>query len=640
MYAFQKRLSAPTAAAFLALALLAGSAQGQDVDRAAKGPMPAPAGLATLPLAAQPSISRILGSETPEYQVESAGSAAEARNPGQHLASYFTSTGVQVSRGTASWEMSFRGYGRGGALTPPDDARPEASSNRVEYRRGSLTEWYANGPLGLEQGFTLNRAPAGTGPLTIALDLSGNLTAGLNQDRTGLTLTAQGEPVLRYTGLSAYDANGKNLHAWLEIAGQQLLIKVGDAHARYPVVVDPFTQEAELTASNATANDYFGYSVAASGQTIVVGAPEATVGSNSYQGTAYVFVAAKTGWTNATQTAQLTSSDGATDDFFGWSVSIGTSGVVVGAFGHNVYTGAAYVFVEPTTGGWVNATQTAELTDTGGLDYDFFGYSVSISGAVIAVGTPNHNIATNTPAGAVYVYQRPTSGWATTSKPNAQLTSSTETQDDYFSSSVAISGNTIVVGSPFASSDLGAAYIYEKPAKGSWVSTTTYTAKLTASNGVMYDDFGYSVAIGGSTSNTVAIGAPGVNTETGAVYVFVEPTGGWVTGTQTAEVTSSTSNEGDNFGYAVATTGTYLIVGAPNVAISGNDLQGAAYLYAEPKTGWATTSTYTGELTASDGAESAHFGHAVTIVTSFSVVGAYEGTIDSEYLGATYVFKN
>jgi len=638
MHVFQKRLGGLTAVVFMALTLVAGSAQGQNVARVANRQ----AGLSTLPLEAQPAISRALGSETPGYEVVNAGSVAEARNPSQHLASYFSSTGVRVSQGAASWEMSFRGYGRGDALAAAADARPEVSSNHVEYRRGLLTEWYANGPLGLEQGFTVNRAPAGAGPLTIAMDLDGSLTPALNQERNGLTLMANGQQAMRYAGLSASDATGKDLRAWLEMKGQRLLVKVDDAHARYPVVVDPFMQEAELTASNATTNDYFGYSVAAYGQTVVVGAPEATVGSNPYQGAAYVFVAAGTGWKNATQTAELTSSNGATDDFFGWSVGVGSSGVVVGAFGHNAYTGQAYVFVQPV-GGWVNGTETAQLTDSGGLHYDFFGYSVAISGNVIVVGTPNHNLATNTPAGAAYVYQQPRTGWATTSAPNAQLTSSDEAQNAYFASSVAIAGGTVVIGAPFASGDLGAAYIYVKPGSG-WKTTTAYTAKLTASDGVTYDDFGYSVAVGGTGSNTIAIGAPGVNVETGAVYIFVEPTlGGWVSATQTAKLTSSDSSEGDNFGSAVGVSanGTYVVSGAPNAVVTGKVLAGAAYAYAKPSGGWVNTSRYSAKLRARDGAESAHFGHAVQVVNAFNVVGAYEGTVSSQYgLGASYVFMN
>lgn len=652
MKGFEKRLAAPTALVFMALMLLGESAWGEKIETVNRAlspasglgrtmgmPAQASVGLSALPLAAQPAVSGALGSETPGYQAENVSGGAEARNPRQQLASYFTATGVEVSRGGSSWQLSLRAFGHGTALTPAGEVQPRASSNRVEYQRGSLTEWYSNGPVGLEQGFTLERPPAGigSGPLTIALALSGDLTAGVNQDRSGLTLTAKGQPLLQYTGLCAYDATGKELRAWLEIGGQQLLVKVDDAQARYPVVVDPFLQAAELTPSNAASNDYFGYSVAINGQTIVVGAPTATVGSTSYQGAAYVFVAPKTGWVNATQTAELTSSDGATDDWFGWSVGVSSSTVVVGAFGHHVYQGAAYVFSEPT-GGWVNGTQTAELTTSNGKSYDYFGYNLAISNSTVVIGAPNHSVNGGI-AGVAYVYVRPGTGWANTSKAKAQLESSDETANDYFASTVAISGTTIVIGAPFASSDLGAVYIYVEPQTG-WASTTAYTAKLTASNGVEYDDLGYSVSIGGTGATTVAAGAPGVNGETGAVYVFVKPSGGWVSMTQTAELTASDGSGGDNFGYAVATSGGYVIAGAPNAVINSNDLEGAAYVYAMPTGGWVNTSTFTAKLTASDGAANAHFGHAVQVTVQFSVVGAYEATVNSVNSGATYVFKN
>ena len=90
------------------------------------------------------------------------------------------------------------------------------------------------------------------------------------------------------------------------------------------------TQTAKLTASDGAAGDYFGYSVSISGNTVVVGA-SATVGTNSYQGAAYVFTEPGSGWANMTQTAKLTASDGAAGDDFGNSVSISGNTVVVGA---------------------------------------------------------------------------------------------------------------------------------------------------------------------------------------------------------------------------------------------------------------------------------------------------------------------
>ncbi len=129
------------------------------------------------------------------------------------------------------------------------------------------------------------------------------------------------------------------------------------------------TQTAKLTASDGAADDYFGTSVSISGNTVVVGAPDANVGSNNNQGAAYVFTESGSGWTNMTQTAKLTASDGAAGDYFGHSVSISGNTVVVGALdatvGSHSQQGAAYVFTEPGSG-WANMTQTAKLTASDG----------------------------------------------------------------------------------------------------------------------------------------------------------------------------------------------------------------------------------------------------------------------------------
>ena len=149
------------------------------------------------------------------------------------------------------------------------------------------------------------------------------------------------------------------------------------------------TQTARLTASDGAANAYFGYSVATSGNTVVVGAPQAAVSGNSAEGATYVFTQPAAGWTSMIQTATLTASDGAADDEFGCSVAIDGDAVVVGSpdatVDGNFAAGAAYVFVEPAAG-WASMTQTAELTASDGAAMANFGQAVSISGNTIVVG--------------------------------------------------------------------------------------------------------------------------------------------------------------------------------------------------------------------------------------------------------------
>jgi hypothetical protein len=168
------------------------------------------------------------------------------------------------------------------------------------------------------------------------------------------------------------------------------------------------TQTAKLTASDGATDDLLGFSVAVSGATIVAGAPPATVGGNSFQGAAYVFVKPTGGWADATQTAKLTASDGAAGDSLGYSVAASGGTIVAGAIGATVSghsgQGAAYVFVKPE-GGWADATQTAKLTASDGAAGDTLGVSVAVSGNTIVAGALGATVSGHSRQGAAYVFQ-------------------------------------------------------------------------------------------------------------------------------------------------------------------------------------------------------------------------------------------
>ena len=181
---------------------------------------------------------------------------------------------------------------------------------------------------------------------------------------------------------------------------QELLIHVNDAGAKGPITIDPFIQQAELTASDGAADNKLGNLIAVSGNTVVVGADSATVGGNIYRGAAYVFVEPSSGWANMTQMAKLTASDGTVSADFGWSVAISGNTVVVGEpqiiTGTYAGPGAAYVFVEPAAGWSGNLTQTAKLTASDGAVADRFGVSVGISGNTVVVGANCATVSGNT----------------------------------------------------------------------------------------------------------------------------------------------------------------------------------------------------------------------------------------------------
>jgi len=142
--------------------------------------------------------------------------------------------------------------------------------------------------------------------------------------------------------------------------------------------------ESKLTASDGGEEDYFGTAVSISGNYAIVGAyGDDDNGSNS--GSAYVFERTGDGWI---QLAKLTASDGASDDYFGRTVSISGNYAIVGAYGdddNGLSSGSAYIFEKPVDG-WVDTTETAKLTASNGRSNDYFGTAVSISGDYAIVG--------------------------------------------------------------------------------------------------------------------------------------------------------------------------------------------------------------------------------------------------------------
>jgi hypothetical protein len=171
----------------------------------------------------------------------------------------------------------------------------------------------------------------------------------------------------------------------------------------------------------------------------VVGASGHTVGGNSNQGKAYVFVRNGTTWT---QQAMLVSSDGAASDNFGHSVSIHSDFILVGAthcdYGGHTDKGKAYIFERIGTT-W---PQDAILTPPDGIAGDWFGSDVSISGTSALVGAPNHDTNGQANRGKAYVYV-----WNGTAWPHqASLIADDGAQTDFFGDAVAISGDYAVIG--------------------------------------------------------------------------------------------------------------------------------------------------------------------------------------------------
>ena len=386
-------------------------------------------------------------------------------------------------------------------------------------------------------------------------------------------------------------------------------------------------QLAKVLSSDGASGDRFGYSIAIDGDYAVMGA----YGDASYRGSAYVLQNTISGWKSI---AKLTASDGAVYDYFGRVVAISGDQIVVGAHGdddNGSSSGSAYVFEKPTSG-WTNMTQTAKLTASDGASYVYFSNSVAISGNQIVVGAYGDD-DNGSYSGATYVFEKPTSGW-TDMTQTAKLTASDGAVYDFFGISVAISDNQIVVGAygdDDNGSSSGSAYVFEKSSSG-W----TQKAKLTASDGAVYDQLSVSVAISGDQIVVGASGDDDNGSASGSAYVFEKPTSGWKNMTQTAKLTTSDGATEDYFGFSVAISGDQIVVGASGDDDNGSK-SGSAYLFEKPSSGW-TNMTQTAKLITSDGAIEDYFGNSVAISGNQIVVGAHGDDDNESFSGSAYVF--
>jgi hypothetical protein len=381
------------------------------------------------------------------------------------------------------------------------------------------------------------------------------------------------------------------------------------AAATVPAV---WTQQGTFSASDPALNDHFGtVDLSGDGNTAIVGAPNKALNANSQVGAAYIFVRSGSSWV---QQAQLRASDAAAGDAFGATLAISTDGstAVIGApfktLSGMTKSGAAYVFVRAGTV-W---TQAAELMGSPSSAGDNFGASVSIAGigTVVAVGAPRHAVAGHVHAGEVSVFKRAGTNWTA----SGTLTASDAATGDGFGHAVIVKEQLVLVSAPLhsnANGSTGAVYEFDG-STGSYVQKTV----LTASDGHVNDDFGWSLDL---SLATMLIGTPGhalAGHGTGAVYVFThnDTTGIW---TQRAILAPPDGNTDDNFGATVAISDGTVAIGDTHHDVGTNHAEGAIYLF----TGAAATWTQQAEITASDATAGTNFGQSVAIYPTTAMVG-------------------
>jgi hypothetical protein len=340
--------------------------------------------------------------------------------------------------------------------------------------------------------------------------------------------------------------------------------------ARHAIAVE----ETILLASDGEAGDGFGASVAISGDTALVGAYL----ENEGRGAAYVFVRTGSEWI---EQQKLFAPVSQPDEWFGLSVAISGDTALVGAPESKLYGGTdmghglVYVY-QRTAGTWSEVTRLNAQQLIFGSRY---GFSIAVTDELVFVGAPRDNVTPDTGVGTVDIRRR--RDWSRVARWYA---SDREPRDAY-GTAIAVDGDAFFVGAPFDDDgttiegvDRGSVYRYEISGE-----LPVFAEKLlpaaTASG-----RFGSTLSVSGTTAfigrsgNTV-----GSNAAQGSVAVLERSGSSW---TQSPEIHASDGRTGDTFGDNLAISGNVAVIGALNHAVGANQRQGAAYVFIRSGNGW------------------------------------------------------
>jgi hypothetical protein len=519
--------------------------------------------------------------------------------------------------------MTVVGLGRGDRLASVASGTLSAHGNRVLDTTPGLSSWYAAGPLGVEQGFTVVRRPhAGSGDLTVALALGGSLRARMVGASLEL-MTRSGAVALRYGGLRAVDAHGRPLRSTLALRGRTVLLSVADRDASFPVRIDPFVQQgAKLPVpAGATADALFGDSaaVSADGSTALIGAE----GNNDDAGAAWVFTKSTSGtWT---QQAELLPSDASAQPFFGVSVALSSNGntALIGGSGDTgsastTFTGAAWVFNRSgTTWSQDGAKLVGGMNETGKGE---FGESVALSGdgTSALIGSPDDS----SNGGAVFTYSSAGTVWTQRDKLR-------QSGSDVFGSSLAMStdGSTALISDPGAANGSGVTWVYAHSGSD-WLEQQELAPDPSENPQYGSQEFGSALALS-ADGNTGLIAAKGTTNSASTVF-----TRSGTTWSEQALLVPSDAVPGGAVGGGVALSadGNTALVGEAG----DNGQTGAAWSFGRSGSSWVQEGP---KLLPSDATGASDFGAAVALSSdgASALISGYE---DSSESGAAWSFTN
>lgn len=369
----------------------------------------------------------------------------------------------------------------------------------------------------------------------------------------------------------------------------------------------------KLLADDGKAEDQFGYSVAIDGTTALVGAHKVDANTSQDTGAAYLYTLGASGWE---QQAKLIAQPAYAGDTLGGNVALKNNIAMLGAInrddrGENA--GAVFAF-ERTGNSWV---QKQILTANDAKAGDAFGQSIALTEQFLVIGAP-HSDAPHKDSGSAYVYVRENNSWHFQSK----LTARDGADGDLFGISVAIDGDTILVGADLndeKAEKAGAVYVYQ------------FDGKLMANDGGNTDIFGVRVAIFGDTALISARrdDIDGIGKDAGSAYLFERINDKW---TQTQKLVAPDPKADDRFARGVALSKDMAFITAMHHDEKGNNA-GALYLYKKQQGQWQ----YASKVFANDAAPEDRFGWNIAASNNIAIIAAPHRDDKGEGSGAAYI---
>jgi hypothetical protein len=538
---------------------------------------------------------------------EGGKTALQAPNRAHNFRSRYRESEVEVlprqSEGAPAWRLSWqtKAWGRSGAMTDVNPVSPEvnADGTRVTYRHGCMNEWYENRAEGLEQGFTIEARPAGSGPLRIAGEFAGAVRPLLRDDGEIDLLDENEVTIFRYGKLAVWDATGMEIESSLAVSGRNVAIVVDDRQAQYPLTIDPLMRiPGEAMESNIN-GAHFGWSVSRAGDVnadgfddVIVGAPDCTKGQVE-EGCAYVYLGSPTGletipiWSIESDQARA---------HLGYSVSTagdvnrdGYSDVIIGAYRYdNVENNEGRVFIFHGSPSGLESVPTpileSNLADAG------FGNSVATAGDVNGDGFSDVIIGARwysngeSYEGRAFVFLGSPAGIRT---PAAWVTESNQIEANYgfwVSTAGDVNDDTfsdVVISARWYDNgqmDEGRAYVFHGSATGlalapAWTAESNQEGAL----------FGASVSTAGDVNgdefDDVIVGATWFDNDEideGRAYLFYGSATGLL---PTASWTAEGNTDVVWFGGSVSTAGDVNHDGYSDVVVGSEHFASKAFLY-------------------------------------------------------------